>query len=377
MYTLNEQQYMVEDTARKFGKEFLVDNNEYKNDMGKYRKETYKKAAELGLLGTLIPEEYSGLGLGVIETVIVLKSIAEINPSFAISMVPGILLSQVLIEFGNDEQKKHYLPKIASGEILCSFAVTEPNGGSNWFLTSKAIANKNNKKYHINGSKSFISNAPYSDLNLIFVRTNIEEGVNGFSAILVENGTKGFLFGSKEDKIGLDEYYTGELVFDECIVPEKNLIGKEGDGLKIFQFCGNYQCVALSSIAVGISKSSLDESIEYCKKREFTNNDSIAILPNVQFKIAEIYTNYVSSELMLFQTAHVMQQNEITFFPIISCMNNIKKAVEIADVAMEVFGGSGCSKEFKISKNFLDSKTLSLYMTYDAMMSMAGKMILS
>ncbi len=373
---LNEQQKMIQETACNFARHELKLYINEAREKGEYPKSLYKKAGSLNITGILIPQKYGGLGLSLIDQSIVLTALAEVNPSFAASLVPNIFVAQSILFFGTDAQREKYLPRIASGDILCTFAVTEPSGGSNWFLTNQMSALLNDDCYVLNGVKSFISNASNADLHLILARTNREIGPAGFSAFLIEKNTKGCRAGSKEDKIGLCEYATGELIFENCIISKENRLGAEGDGINIFQAGGNHQCIALGSVALGISKMTLDGTQKYAQEKVYFAEKQISHLENVQIKVAEMYTEYRAATLLMFESALLMDEKTMTMMPIVACMNSIKKAVLITNKAMELYGASGCSKDFAIGRAFSDAKTLSLQMTYDQMMAIFGKFLL-
>lgn len=373
---LTEQQMMIKESAQKFANQILRPRVNDMEKVGVYPKDIYEKAGEMNLLGVLIPENYGGLGLGVLDFLIVLESLAAISPSFAASLVPCTVVVQSLLSFGTEEQKIKYLPDIAKGKSLCTFAVTEANGGSNWFLTNQSTACLDEENYVVNGSKSFISNAADADLHFIMVRTNPEKGPGGFSVLIVEADMEGCKVGTLEDKLGLRGYSAGELIFNNCKVPKHNMLGKEGDGLTVFQAGGNYQCIALGAVALGIADSALQETIKYAKQRPFWGGKTISQLENVQVCVSEMYVDYVSYSLLMYEAAIEMEKMTMTMLPVAACMKTMQGAVQISDNAVKLHGACGCSNEYAVSRYFADAKTLSLLMNYDQMMSIMGKVVL-
>lgn len=373
---LTEQQNMIRESAQKFAEQILQPCIKDAEKAGVFPKDIYEKAGEMNLLGVLIPENYGGLELGVLDLFIVLESLATISPSFAASLVPCTVVVQSLLTFGTEEQKQKYLPDIAKGKTLCTFAVTEASGGSNWFLTNQSIACLNKDGYVINGSKSFISNADAADLHFVLARTNPEKGPAGFSVLIVENGMDGFKVGTLEDKMGLQGYSVGELIFNNCQISKENILGRDGDGLSVFQAAGNYQCITLGAVALGIADKALQEAIKFTKERPFWGGKTISQLENVQVCIAEMYADNMANSLLIYEAALEMEKPPMTMLPVAACMKMMQGAVQISDKAIKLHGACGCSNEYAVSRCFTDAKTLSLLLNYDQMMSIMGKAIL-
>lgn len=374
LFKLNEEQIMVKEIAKSFSEKEISPMLSDIMKSSKYPRRALERAGKLNLTGILIPEEYGGMGLGPIEYTVALEEISKVCASFAASMVPTNFVAKIIMEFGTKQQKEKYLPELANGNKLASFAVTEASGGSNWFMTNQSKATLNGDNYVLNGTKSFISNAGDADVYVVIVRTDETKGPMGFSAFIIDRDTKGFSIGTLEDKIGLHGYSTGELIYKDCSIPKENLLGREGDGLNIFQCGGNLQCIGVGAVSLGICQAALNETIKYAKEKIYMGDKSISHLENVQVAVSEMLGSLESSRLLMYKAANEM--NGPTLLPVLACMNCVKNTVKVTGKAIELHGGYGSSNDYNVSRYFLDSKTLSVQMTYDQMMAIMGKFVL-
>jgi butyryl-CoA dehydrogenase len=346
------------------------------DETGRFPREAMDKMAEAGLFGILIPPPFGGAGGDRLTLVLSVEEIAAASASVAWSLVTSIGVGFLILAFGSDEQRKKYLPALAKGEKLGALALVEPSGGTNWQMTLQTRAVADGAGYVVNGSKCFTSNAGEADIYTVFARTDPTKGPMGISVLIVEKDTPGFSFGTLEDKFGLRGDPTGELFFEDCRVPRENLLGQEGDGMKIFQASGALDCVGQAAVTAGIAQAALDASVKYVKERVVVEPMTLANFENVQRAIADMTVAVEAARLIAYRAAFPATREGPDPLMFLAAMFCNKVAIDVAGKAVELHGGHGCTRDFPVGRYFRDAKTLSLQKTSDFVRSQVGKMLL-
>ena len=319
-----------------------------------------KKMGQLGLLGMMVPAEYGGVGAGAVSYCLALQEIAYSCASTAVTMSVANLSTEPLLKFGNENQKAKYLFKLAQGELLGCFALTEPGAGSDPGSISIRAEDKGDH-YLINGTKIFITHGQYADVVNLITRTGPEKGSKGLSAFIVEKGTPGFSIGSREDKMGLRASNTVELLFDDCKVPKENLLGRPGTGFKIAMTALDSGRIGIASQALGITRACLDESIRYAKGRKQFGR-VISSFQAIQWMIADMATGIEAASLLTLSAAwrkdHGMPFTKEASMAKLFASELANKS---AYLAMQIHGGYGYLKDFKVERLYRDARATSIY----------------
>jgi butyryl-CoA dehydrogenase len=346
------------------------------DETGRFPREAMEKMAEAGLLGILVPPPFGGAGADRLTFVLSMEEISAASASVGWSLVTSIGVGFIILAFGSDEQRKRYLPALARGEKLGAFALVEPSGGTNWQMTLQTRAVADGDHYVVNGSKCFTSNTDEADIYVVFARTDPTQGPAGISVLIIEKDTPGFSFGTLEDKFGLRGDPTGELFFEDCRVPKENLVGQEGDGVKIFQAYGALDCVGQAAVTVGIAQAALDASVKYVKERAVVEPATLASFENVQRAIADMTVAVEAARLIAYRAAlsEMKEGPDPLMFAAATFCN--EAALDVAGKAVELHGGHGCTRDYPVGRYFRDAKTLSLQKTFDYVKTMIGKMLL-
>ena len=372
---LTEEQEMTRKMVRELAANEIAPIAAEIDETGRFPREAMEKVAEAGLFGILLPPPFGGAGGDRFTLALSLEEISAVSASVGWSLVTSVGVAFIILAFGSDEQRKKYLPALAKGEKLGAFALVEPSGGTNWQMTLQTRAVADGDQYVVNGSKCFTSNAGEADIYVVFARTDPAKGPMGISVLIIEKDTPGFSVGTREDKFGLRGDPTGELFFEDCRVPKQNLVGQEGDGVKIFQAYGALDCVGHAAVAVGIAQAALDASVKYVKERTVVEPKTLANLENVQRAIADMTVAVEAARLIAYRAALPAGEgpDPLTFLAAMFC-NEV--AMDVTDKAVELHGGYGCTRDFPVGRYFRDAKTLSLQKTFDFVKTMVGKMLL-
>ncbi|MFW9943269.1 MAG: acyl-CoA dehydrogenase family protein [Candidatus Thorarchaeota archaeon] len=374
-FELTEEQKMIRKTARELAIKKIAPISAEIDKTGQVPKDVIKTIADVGLFGSLIPITFGGAGGERIDYLLALEEIAAASASVAWNIATSTDAAFIILTFGSDEQKRKYLTSLAKGEKLGSFALSEPSGGTNWQQTMQTKAVAEGKQYILNGSKCFNSNAGDADIYIIFARTDMTNEPTGISALIVEKDTPGFSFGKREDKFGLRGDPTGELFFEDCRVPRENLLGQEGDGLKIFLAFGALNCLSQATVFVGIAQAALDATIKYTKERTVVEPITLANFESVQSTIADMVTSIEAARLLTYR-AGTLGGNVLDPSTLMAPIFSSEIAMSVTDKAIRLHGGYGCTSEFPVGRYFRDAKTLSLQKSADHVKLMAGKMLL-
>ena len=359
-FELSSEQQMIRLMAKDFAKKELEPMAAEWDKQGTFPMDAVKKMGELGLLGMMVPPELGGSGAGAVAYCLALQEIAYSCASSAVTMSVANLSSEPLLKFGTKEQKEKWLTGLAAGSLLGAFALTEPGAGSDpGSMTTTAVLKKD--KYIINGSKVFITHGQQADLINLIARTGQEKGSRGLSAFLVDKGTPGFQIGTKEEKLGLRASNTVELVFEDCEIPAKNLLGNPGEGFKVAMLALDSGRIGIASQAVGIARACLDEAISYTKaRRQF--GKSINSFQAIQFMIADAATQIEAASWLTLAAADRKDRGlKFTKEASMAKLFASETANAVSYMALQVHGGYGYTKDYKVERLFRDARATTLY----------------
>lgn len=360
-YGFTEEQKMVRDLARQIAEEKVKPVRAELDEKGEFPEEIIKVLAESDLYRVFIPEEYGGFGGGCLEFCVVTEELSKVCGGIAISFAASALGALPIMLYGSEEQKKKYLPDIASGKKLAAFGLTEPNAGSD-AGGIETTARKEGDEYILNGNKIFITNGGIADIYTIIVMTNKEKGSRGASALIVEKGTKGFDFGKEEDKMGIRASVTRELVFDECRIPAGNLLSREGIGFIIAMKTLDKSRPGIGAQAVGIAQGALDEAVSYATGRvQF--GQPVSSFQAIRHMIADMATKIEAARTLVYHAARVIDSGEknISKLGAMSKLFASDVAMEVTVNAVQIFGGYGYMKEYPAEKYMRDAKITQIY----------------
>jgi len=311
---------------------------------------------QMGLMGMTVPQEYGGAGIDRISYMIALEEISRVCGSTGIIVEAHNSLGVGHIcERGTEEQKKKYLPKLTNGEALSSWALTEPNAGSD-ASAAQTTAKLEKDEWVINGQKQFITNAKEAEVFVVMAMTDKSKGAKGISAIIVEKETPGFRVGQLEDKLGLRGSSTGELIFEDCRVPKENLLGEIDYGFIGAMDILDRGRTAIGAMSVGIARGALEESIEYAKQRQQFGRP-ISKFQAIQWKIADMATNIDAARLLVYRAAFLEDQKQkFTKEAAMAKLFASEKAMDAATQAIQILGGYGYTREYPVERYFRDVK---------------------
>src|SRR5277367_421534 len=357
---LSNDEKMFQNTVRRFARERIAPHVRAMDEAGVFRKDLLHEMFELGLMGIEIPEEYGGQGGSFFQAVRAVEALAAVDPSAAVIVdVQNTIANNVLIRWGTDDQKRRYLPKLAS-EMVASFALSEAGSGSDAFALATR-ATKRGDEYFITGRKLWITNAAESGLFLLFANANPEAGHRGITCFLVERDFPGFQVGKKEDKLGIRASSTCELILDDCRVPAANVLGEVGKGYKIAIETLNEGRIAIGAQMAGLARGALDHAIAYAKQRQQFGKP-IAEFQGVQFELAQMATEVEAARLLVYNAARLRDSGE----PFLTEAAMAKYfasqiAEEVASKAIEIHGGVGVTKDYPVEKLYRDAKIGRIY----------------
>lgn len=372
---LSEKQEMTRKMARELAIKEIAPIAEEIDKTGQFPKEAIKKMADAGLFGILIPPPFGGTGGEKLDYSLALEEIAAASASVAWCFAASVDVAFAILAFGSDEQRKKYLPALAKGEKLGALANTEPGGGANWMMTLQTRAVASGDEYIVNGSKCFATNAGEADIYMVTVKTDPAKGPMGISMLIIEKDTPGLSLGKLEDKLGLRADPTGELIFEDCRVPKRNLVGQEGEGVQVTQAAGALDCATQPAIAAGIARAALETSISYIKRRAVVGPNTLANFDVVQCTIADMAEAVEVLGLLAYRGAFPQGQPDPLIF--MGAMLSRQLVMDVAGKAVELHGGYGCTKGYPVERYFRDAKTLSMVPpTTDFMRVFAGRMLL-
>lgn len=356
-FDYSEDQLMIQQMTQDFAKKAILPNINVWDEKQYFPIELFKKAGKQGLMGVLVPEKFGGSGLGYEEYILVIKEISKVCGAIGLSLAAhNSLCVNHLLKFGNDNQKNKWLPRLSSGQWIGAWGLTEPNTGSD-AMRMKCVAEQDGDYWVINGSKNFITHGISGDIIVVIVRTGDLLDSHGMTAFAVERGTKGFLSGKKENKLGMRASETAEVIFDNCRVHKENIIGNIGEGFIQSMKILDGGRISIGAMALGMAEGALEASISYSKEREQFGKP-ISKFQGISFKLAEMATEIESSKMLLFKAASRMLSNskDANYHSAIAKFKASEVAVSVANDAVQIFGGYGYSKEYPVEKFYRDSK---------------------
>ena len=360
-YFLNDLQKTVKQMARTIAEEKILPVRAELDEKEEFPWTIIKDLADTDLLGVFVPEEYGGLGGGCFELCLAIEELSRVCAGVAVSYAVNSLGSFTLLEYGRQEQKQKYLPDIASGKRLAAFAITEETAGSD-ISAIKTTAIRKDGGYLINGAKQFITNGGEADIYTIIALTDKERGIRGASAFLVEKNTPGFSFGRKEKKLGIRASVTRELVFEDCLVPEENIIGREGMGFAMALRLFDRSRPGIGAQAVGLAQGALEAAVDYAKKR-IQFGQPIVSFQAVGHMLANMAADVEAARALVYSTARTIDSGAKNF-RMESAMAKVfasDAAMRVTTDAVQIFGGLGYMRDYPIEKMMRDAKITQIY----------------
>ena len=355
-FELGETHKLISASARDFAQQYIAPHVMDWDERQFFPKDLLHQAGDMGFMGILVPETYGGAGLGYFEYTAIIEEITKVDPSIGLSIAAhNSLCTNHILSFGDAEQKQRWLPKLASGEWIGAWGLTEHNTGSD-AGGMNATAVQDGDDWIINGTKNFITHGSSGDIAVIVVRTGEKGDSRGMTAFVVERGTPGFYAGKKENKLGMRASETAELVFDQCRIPDANRLGPVGDGFIQSMKILDGGRISIAALSLGIARGAYEASLKYSSERvQF--GKPINAFQGISFKLAQMATDIEASELLMHKACY--EKNMGRRMTKISAMCKLfasETCVRVANEAVQVFGGYGYSKDFPVEKYLRDSK---------------------
>jgi alkylation response protein AidB-like acyl-CoA dehydrogenase len=357
---LSEEEQMFQTTVRRFARERIGPHVRAMDEAAVFRKDLLHEMFQLGLMGIEIPEAYGGQGGNFFQSILAVEALAAVDPAAAVIVdVQNTIANNILIRWGNEEQKRRYLPQLA-GDTVAAFALSEAGSGSDAFAMGSR-ATRQGDHFLITGRKLWITNAAEAGVYFLFANANPDAGHRGITCLLVERSFPGFQVGKKEDKLGIRASSTCELILDECRVPAENVLGEIGQGYKIAIQTLNEGRIAIGAQMTGLAQGALDHAIAYAKERRQFGKP-IADFQAVQFELAEMATDVEASRLLVYNGAR-LRDSGLPFVTEAAMAKYFASQVaeNVASRAVEIFGGVGFTKDYPVEKLYRDAKIGRIY----------------
>lgn len=351
-----ENQKMIAQMVRDFGAREIKPKMMEWDESQEFPINLFYKMGQLGLMGVLVPEEYGGAGFGYLEYVTAIVELSKIDGSIGLSMAAhNSLCTGHILQFGNKEQKQKYLPKLASGEWLGAWGLTEPNTGSD-AGNMRTVAVKDGDHYILNGAKNFITHGKSGNVAVVIVRTGQVGDSHGMTAFVVERGTPGFSAGKKENKLGMRASETAEMIFQDCRVHKSQMLGNEGEGFIQAMKVLDGGRISIASLSLGIAVGAYEAALQYSKERH-QFNQPISKFQGIAFKLADMATKVEAARLLIYRSADLKNKGyNVTKESAMAKLYASEIAVEIANEGVQIFGGYGYTKDFPAEKYYRDAK---------------------
>lgn len=360
-YFLTEEQQMIKDLAARIADEKIAPVAIEYDELGTFPDDIIKIIADSDLCGVYISEEYGGLGGGILEMAIVVEELSRACGGISLSFAATGLGAFPIILFGNSDQKKKYLPDIASGKKLAAFGLTEANAGSDAAgVETTAVLEEDH--YILNGTKQWITNGEKADIYTVIACTNREKGARGFSAFIVEKGTPGFSFGKKENKMGIRASSTSELIFEDCKIPKENLLSREGMGFIVAMKTLDRTRPGVAAQALGIAQGAFDEALKYSRERvQF--GQTISSFQAIQHMLADMAIQIEAARSLIYHTCKYVDSGakNISKESAMSKVFASDTAMKVTIDAVQILGGYGYMKEYPVEKRMRDAKITQIY----------------
>ncbi len=353
---VEENLQLIEQSAKDFAEQYIRPHLMEWDEAQHFPVDLFRKMGEQGFMGVLVPEEYGGSGLGYQEYISIIVEIAKVCGSIGLSLAAhNSLCTNHILMFGTEEQKQKYLPKLASGEHIGAWGLTEPNTGSD-AMRMKCTATKDGDYYILNGAKCWITHGKSGDVAVVIARTGELLDSHGMTTFVVERGTTGFNAGKKENKLGMRASETAEMIFDNCRIHKSQILGEEGEGFIQAMKILDGGRVSIASLSLGIAKGAYEASVKYAKEREQFGKP-IAKFQAIAFKLADMATKLEAAELLTRQAGRLKDEHKyVTKKAAIAKYYASEIAVEISTDAIQIHGGYGYTKDFPVEKFYRDAK---------------------
>jgi alkylation response protein AidB-like acyl-CoA dehydrogenase len=356
MFGLTEEQEQLRKEVRAFAEREVAPHVSEWDEKSEFPHAVVKKLGAMGLLGVIFPEELGGAGMGYVEYVLAVEELSRVDGSVGIIVAShNSLCTNHIMLAGNDEQRKRWVTKLASGQWLGAWGLTEPGSGSD-AAGVRTSAVKRGDRWVLNGSKTFITNGTYADCALVLAVTDKTQGTKGISAFVIEKGTKGFRPGKKENKLGLRASDTAELIFEECEIPEENLVGKLGEGFKDAMRVLDGGRISIAALSLGIARGALDAAMSYAQQRRQFGK-AISEFQAIQFKLATMATELDAAWLLTMRAAQMKDKGQkVTLEASMAKLYASEAACRICDEGVQIHGGYGFIKDYPAEKFYRDVK---------------------
>uniref|UniRef100_E6QL73 Acyl-CoA dehydrogenase n=1 Tax=mine drainage metagenome TaxID=410659 RepID=E6QL73_9ZZZZ len=355
-FVLTEEQEQLRREIRAFAAREIAPNVMAWDESGQFPLAVVKQLGAMGLLGVLFPPEYGGAGLTYVDYILAIEELSAVDGSIGLTVAAhNSLGSNHIFLAGNEEQRQRYIPRLARGEWLAAWGLTEPGSGSD-ASSARTTAVRKGDRYVLNGNKTFITNGHYADVVVVIAVTDSSQGTHGLSAFAVEKGTPGFHPGRKENKLGLRASDTSELIFEDCEIPAENLLGREGEGFIDAMRVLDGGRISIAALSLGIARGALDATLKYVKERRQFGK-AIAEFQGIQWKLADMATELHAARVLT-QRAAVLKDGgrRVTLESSMAKLMASEVAVRICNDAVQLFGGYGFIKDYPVEKFYRDVK---------------------
>ncbi|MEL6276079.1 MAG: acyl-CoA dehydrogenase family protein, partial [Bacteroidota bacterium] len=352
-----EQLAMIRQSARDFAAAHILPHVREWDESQHFPRELFTLMGEYGFMGVLVPEEYDGTGLGYAEYITIIDEIAQVCGSIGLSVAAhNSLCTNHILMFGNEEQKKKYLPKLATGEWIGAWGLTEPNTGSDAGRMRTVAEKQSDGSYIINGAKNFITHGISGEVAVVIARTGELLDSHGMTAFIIERGQDGFRGGKKEDKLGMRASETAELIFDNCRIPAEQVLGEVGEGFIQSMKILDGGRISIAALSLGIAKGAYQHALQYSKEREQFGK-AISRFQAIAFKLADMATEIEAAELLTREAGRLKDAHlPVTKLSAMAKLYASEACVKVANEAVQIFGGYGFTKDYPVEKYYRDAK---------------------
>jgi alkylation response protein AidB-like acyl-CoA dehydrogenase len=355
-FQFTEEQQQLRRSVREFAEREILPHVMEWDEVSQFPLETVKELGRLGLMGVIFPSEYGGAGLGYVEYVLAIEELARVDGSVGLIVAAhNSLCTNHIFVAGNEEQRRKYVPKLATGEFIGAWGLTEPSSGSD---AGSARMNAIRKKacWVLNGTKTFCTNGHYADVAVVIAVTDRAAHTHGLSAFIVEKGTPGFKLGKKENKLGMRASDTAELIFEDCVIPNSNLLGKEGSGFIDAMRILDGGRISIAALALGMAQGAFEAALNYSKQRQQFGK-LISEFQAIQWKLADMATEIEAARLLTLRAASMKDQGcKTTLESSMAKLYASEVAVKAANESVQIHGGYGFIKDYPAEKFYRDVK---------------------
>ena len=361
-FMLSKEHQMLQKMYREFTENEVRPIAQEVDEEERFPEETVEKMAKLGMMGIPYPKEYGGAGADNLAYAIAIEELSKACATTSVIVAAHTsLCSYPIFAYGNEEQKRKYMPKLTSGEWLGAFGLTEPGAGTD-AAGQQTTAVKDGDHYILNGSKIFITNAGYADTFVVFTMTDRTKGNHGITAFIVEKGYEGFSVGKHEKKMGIRGSSTCELVFEDCIVPAENMLGKEGKGFKVAMGTLDGGRVGIAAQALGIAEGAIDEAVKYSKER-MQFGKRLSQVQNTQFELADMKARTDAAKMLVYRAAWAKDHNDphVGMYSAMAKLTAAQTASDVTRRAVQIFGGYGFTRDYPVERMMRDAKITEIY----------------